>query len=150
MTVQTMVLNSADTDDLTQEIFLRAFRGLSHFHGKAEFSTWLYRITMNVTRTFLDQRTRSRTASTGTLLDDSCAPNDPADKAAMRAEFSDDVTIALGELSVSLRAAIVLSIQGLSVKEAATAEGCNVATMYWRLHQARKTLGQRLKKHLEL
>src|ERR1041384_4203479 len=37
----------ADADDASQEAFVRAFRGLAHFDGRADFFTWLYRITVN-------------------------------------------------------------------------------------------------------
>src|SRR4051812_24031904 len=39
--------NHSDADDATQEAFVRAYRGLSTFDGRADFSTWLYRITVN-------------------------------------------------------------------------------------------------------
>ena len=40
--------NAADAEDLTQEVFLRAFRGLPGFRGDANLSTWVYRIAVNV------------------------------------------------------------------------------------------------------
>src|SRR5262245_60924976 len=57
--VYQMVLNQADADDLTQEVFLRALRGLGQFNGRACFSTWLYRVAMNTAHSFLARR-RSR------------------------------------------------------------------------------------------
>ena len=57
-----MVLDRASTDDLTQEVFLRAFRGLAGFNGRVQFSTWLYRVAMNTVHSFLDRRRRSPVA----------------------------------------------------------------------------------------
>jgi RNA polymerase sigma-70 factor (ECF subfamily) len=54
-----MVLNDADADDLTQEVFLRVVRGLGQFDGRARFPTWLYRIVMNTARTFLGKKGKS-------------------------------------------------------------------------------------------
>jgi DNA-directed RNA polymerase specialized sigma24 family protein len=55
------------------------------------------------------------------------------------------VAKALESLSPPLRAAIVLTaIQGMSMKEAAKAEQCLMATLYWRVHQARKLLWEQL------
>ena len=54
-----MVLDHSLADDVTQEVFLRAFRGLSGFRGKSKFSTWLYRVAMNTTRSFLARSGRS-------------------------------------------------------------------------------------------
>src|SRR5215813_12912995 len=39
--------NHSDADDVTQESFVRAYRGLHTFDGRADFFTWLYRITVN-------------------------------------------------------------------------------------------------------
>ena len=54
-----MVLDTAAADDLAQEVFLKAFRGLAAFNGRADFSTWLYRLAMNTTYSFLARRKRS-------------------------------------------------------------------------------------------
>ena len=53
-----MTLNHADADDLTQEVFLRAARGLPEFDGRAEFATWLHRIALNCANSFLVRRAR--------------------------------------------------------------------------------------------
>ena len=65
---------------------------------------------------------------------------DPVEHVAAR-EMSVRVEKALSGLSPVLRSAIVMtSLNGLSVREAAKAEGCIVATMYWRVHEARRIL----------
>jgi RNA polymerase sigma-70 factor (ECF subfamily) len=73
------------------------------------------------------------------------APEGPV----FEAELDSEIRAALSELSPKLRAAIVLtSLEELNVKEAATVEGCTAATMYWRIHQARKQLRKRLRNWL--
>src|SRR5262245_20971720 len=47
-TARRMVGRHADADDVAQEAFLRAWRGLKSFDGRADFFTWLYRIVVNV------------------------------------------------------------------------------------------------------
>ncbi|MGD0899857.1 MAG: sigma-70 family RNA polymerase sigma factor, partial [Thermoguttaceae bacterium] len=54
-----MVLDGGLADDLTQEVFLRALGGLGGFNGRARFSTWLYRVTMNTVYGFLARQRRS-------------------------------------------------------------------------------------------
>jgi len=54
-----IVLNDADADDLTQEVFVRVANGIGRFNGTARFSTWLYRITMNQAHDFLRRRKRN-------------------------------------------------------------------------------------------
>lgn len=61
---QTMVFRTAmgfihskeDAEDLTQEVFIRAFRSWDSFRGNSEISTWLYRITINLSLSFIDQQ----------------------------------------------------------------------------------------------
>ena len=48
-----------DARDVTQETFLRAFRGLSAFKGQAKFSSWLYRIALNLCRDWIRRKKRS-------------------------------------------------------------------------------------------
>jgi RNA polymerase sigma-70 factor (ECF subfamily) len=136
-----MVLNDADADELTQEVFLRVVGSIQGFRGRSAFSTWLYRIAMNTTHNFLKRRSRNPVEHHET------PPDHPGDKSwsptetIMGSESDTRVTKALETLSPSLRAAMVLTaIHGLSIKEAAKAENCLMATMYWRVHHARKVL----------
>ena len=55
---RTLTAGDADAEDLAQETFVRAFRGLSRFRGESSFKNWLYRIATNVARTHLGKRTR--------------------------------------------------------------------------------------------
>jgi RNA polymerase sigma-70 factor (ECF subfamily) len=143
-----MVLDSSLADDLTQEVFLRVIRGLSTFGGRAKFSTWLYRVAMNAARSFLAGRRRSPVDFHPELPERAQTRNPQPECAAMVAELESAVEDALGELSPPLRGAIVLtSLQRFDVKEAARIEGCATATMYWRIHEARRQLRKRLAKY---
>ena len=57
--VFSMVLDDAVADDLTQDVFLRAIRGLASFDGRSQFSTWIYRVAMNTVYSHLDRHGRS-------------------------------------------------------------------------------------------
>ena len=144
-----MVLDPTAADDLTQEVFLRVVRGLSTFNGRSKFSTWLYRLAMNTARSYLANRNRSP-VDFHSELPESAQTRDPQpESAAMEAELETAVEVALGELSSKLRGAIVLiSFQNLDAKEAARIEGCTTATMYWRIHEARRQLEKRLRKYM--
>lgn len=145
--VYQMVLNDSDADDLTQETFLRAFRGLANFNGTARFSTWLYRIALNVAHTHLKQV--SRRGSTLPLHDAACPGEFAPDRQVLSEELQSEVSAAVANLSPALRAAVVLvTLQGLDVKDAAEIEECSVSTMYWRLHEARRILNLRLQNYV--
>ena len=57
--------NEEDAADMTQEVFLRAYRALGTFRGESKFSVWLYRLTTNVCIDFLRSRRRHPTVSLG-------------------------------------------------------------------------------------
>lgn len=139
--IHAMVLNHADADDLTQEVFVRMARGLASFRAKSKFSTWLYAIALNTTRSFLVRRVR--TQPTGEPFDSTVSAPGHArpDRMMMASELDGRISAALASLSPSLRAAITLTVlEEFDVAEAARIEGCRTATMYWRVHQARKKL----------
>ena len=144
-----MVLNHADADDLTQEVFIRVVHAIGGFRRTARFSTWLYRIAMNTTTDFLRKKQRKPMATEkdlSTLIDKGAIPPDQL----TARETDTQITEALASLSPCLRAAINLTaIHGLEPAEAARIEGCAIATLYWRIHQARcllrKKLGGKLK-----
>jgi RNA polymerase sigma-70 factor (ECF subfamily) len=145
--VRQMVFDESTADDLTQEVFLRAIRSMNGFRGKSKFGTWLFRIALNTTYNHLKKTNHARVEYRPTVPEpgDRRAVHDPV----MQKEVDAEIQAALGELSPKLRAAIVLTcLQQMSVKDAAKTEGCTTATMYWRVHRARKQLHLRLEKYL--
>lgn len=144
-----MALNHADADDWTQEVFLRAARGIHGFNGRARFTTWLYRVAMNCAKTQLGRRARNPVQDLETMpeREDSRAPR--PDRAASAADTDVRIHDALSRLSPKLRAAISLTImQNITLPEAARIEGCATATMYWRVHEARRLLKKSLAEFL--
>ena len=64
-------------------------------------------------------------------------------------ELDEQIRGALAQLSPKLRGALVLTtMQGISPSEAAKLEGCTTSTLYWRIHEARNQLRQRLQKYV--
>jgi RNA polymerase sigma-70 factor (ECF subfamily) len=134
-----------DARDACQEAFLRAFRGLDRFDHEAQFSTWLYRIVVNVC---LD---RLRAKSAGVVaLDDvaaTLAGDDDPSRAVDGHQLGDRITAALDQLSEKHRTALVLrEVQGLSYQEIAEAMHCSIGTVMSRLFHARKRMQQLLER----
>lgn len=145
-----MVLDHSVADDLAQETFLRAWRGLGGFRAEARFSTWLTRIAWNVVQDEVLRRERSAIVVADST-EIAIAVTGRPDDAVLHRELDQQITAALASLSAKLRAAIVLTgLQQLSPDEAAELEGCSVATMYWRIHEARRLLEQRLAGYLKI
>ncbi len=63
------VHNSEDAEDLTQDVFVKAYRSMAQFQGKASFKTWLYRIAINTSQNELRRRSR-RPVNSSTTIDD--------------------------------------------------------------------------------
>jgi RNA polymerase sigma-70 factor (ECF subfamily) len=143
-----MVLDESASDDLTQEVFLRAVSRLHTFRGDSSFATWLLRVALNTTYSYLQRRKRSRIEYVPRPPERRDSQPGP-DESVLAGELSGEIEAALAGLSPKLRAAIVLtSLQHLDVGEAARIEGCTTAALYWRIHQARKQLRSRLEKWL--
>ncbi len=144
-----MVLNHAAADDLTQEVFLKAFRTLNSFQGRSKFSTWLFQVALNTTRTYLKRQGNLRVECRAELPSDVVSTHASPDGSVLHAELKSEIEVALSELSPSLRAAIVLTaMQGMDVGQAANIQGCSRATMYWRIHEARRRLSKKLAGYL--
>lgn len=143
-----IVLNHNDADDLVQDVFIRAYRGISKFNLKAKFSTWLYRIATNTSLTFLKKRRPVIPVETTHI--ERQEDHRPHRHLLESRESLQQIGAALKDLSPTLRAAIVLTaIEGHDIAEAAKIEGCAQATMYWRIHKARKILKSSLKEVME-
>lgn len=134
----------SEADDITQDVFTRAYQQLHTFAGRSEFFTWLYRIAVN--RALNARRDTARRRTSG--LDDPRvqaavavdAWGDPRRAAELRQSYARLVT-ALDRLSPTLRSTVVLvALQGLSHDEAAAVLGCSPGTVAWRIHEARNRL----------
>lgn len=125
----------ADAEDLAQETFIQAFRQLGAFRGEAKFSSWLYRIAMNLCLNW-----KSRQARQQRLLEDWGKQEEIAADG-NEASQSKEVQAALLKLHPKQRAAIVLTVyDGLNHAEAARVLGCSETTVSWRVFAARAKL----------
>lgn len=131
--------NPAEASDITQEAFLRAWRGLPRFQGTAAFSTWLHRIGVNEAHR---RAGRGAAARQETSLEEAVAePREPGPGPAARAEHRElrvALERAIADLRFDLRAPLVLrDVEGLSTREAAEVLGLGEAAFKSRLHRAR-------------
>jgi len=134
-----------DLDDLVQEVFVIAFRGLDKFRGDARLSTWLYRICVNVALGRI--RTRKRRPSAIGVADLDAAAIDPSlverpeqpDRTMQRRQDQARVYAALEQLAPKKRIVLYLhEIEGLDLKEIAYLVDSNPVTVRTRLFYARR------------
>ena len=134
-----------DLDDLVQEVFVIAFRGLDRFRGDARLSTWLYRICVNVALGRIRTRKRRPYAIGMADLDDAHAdpslverPETP-EKSLQRRQDRERVYRALEQLAPKKRMVLYLhEIEGLDLKEIAYLVDSNPVTVRTRLFYARR------------
>ena len=148
-----MTGNLSDTDDLTQEVFLTAFKSIPGFRGTAGFYTWICRIAVNRTLNFL--RTRGRDRQRAEYHDDLLCGGEAAaglsspELSSVRNELRGRIAEAVDSLPPRFKTSFLLvADQGMSHADAARVLGCSENTISWRMHKARKLLQARLKPYL--
>jgi len=153
-----------EAQDCVQDAFVRAYSALRHFREEAAFSTWLYRVAVNVANDAC-RRLKSQPMLASELAGP--GPDDPppdlgglsrdhhdadgADEHLIRAQKRQLVLAAVRSLPEHHRTVIVLcDLQGMSYEEAAQVMETRVGTVKSRLNRARLTLKERLEPHMEL
>lgn len=140
-----VVRNTADADDVTQEVYIRVYRNLKGFGFRSALKTWLYRITMNAALNACKRREREAEKSVHDEVALEQASVEPAQGASVEdGEKRDKVAELLGVLTPDHRACIVLrEIEGLSYEQIADALHININTVRTRLKRAREALMER-------
>lgn len=135
--------NQQDAEDITQEVFIKAYRSINQFQP-GTLSGWLNRITTNL---FLDGARKRSKVHVDNLSEQNqvVAPAATPDEIVHDADLDHDVAAALGRLSPQIRAAIVLcDIEGLSYEEVAAVLDIKVGTVRSRIHRGRSQLREDL------
>ena len=140
-----------DARDICQDTFLRAFRALPGFKGQAKFSSWLYRIALNLCRDWIRKKKRAPIVDMPEGVDviELAAEQGPAESIedlVARNEMSRIVAEGMALLPDEQRTAIVLKeYHGLTFQEIADLQGCPLSTVKTRLYQGLSVL----RRHLE-
>ena len=131
-----MVGDRALAEDLTQEIFIRIYQGLSGFSLRCRFTTWLFQVAKN--RVLDELRARERKPQAVVALED-LPPLEVVDAPPERVEAIDAVWRAVALLNPDLKMALLLrDVVGLSYTEIADALEITLATVKWRIFKARE------------
>lgn len=140
-----------DARDVVQDAFLRAFRALPGFKGQAKFSSWLYRITLNLCRDWLRRQRRAPFVPTPEGVDDVADMATPdlaaesIEDVVTRKNLSQHVARAMRLLPEEQRSAILLKeYHGLTFQEIAELQGCPLSTVKTRLYQGLTVLRREL------
>ena len=152
-----LLRNRADAEEIAQDTFIRAHRGLARFRGDSSLATWLHRIAVNLSRNrywyffrrrrhatlSLDCQLGSENESTFAELIAADAPN-PAQENT-RSEFSELIAACMEKLDASHREILTLrNVLNRSYDEIAVALNLNVGTVKSRIARARQNLRAQL------
>jgi RNA polymerase sigma-70 factor (ECF subfamily) len=146
-------LDQGEADEVAQEVFLRAWRGLPRFEQRARFSTWLYRIAFNEAQRRLSRRRPASVIPDPEAPDPIAALPDAPERGPEARALDDELMRALEMALLALppdwRMAVVLrDIEGLSTEEAAAVVGIGPAAFKSRLHRGRMRLRELVEPYL--
>lgn len=141
-TAYNLVRNHEDAEDIAQESFVRIYRSIDAFRGDSEFTTWLYRITVNAALDRIKQRKgkdeREVRNMDHHLAHHAVMPNESAD-------LTGHIERALHELPTLQRAVVILRhINGLSTRKVGEILQCSEGTVKTHLHRGLKKMRVRL------
>ncbi|MCC6404166.1 MAG: sigma-70 family RNA polymerase sigma factor [Fimbriimonadaceae bacterium] len=148
-----MVRDPRDAEDVTQEVFVRAYQGMAAFDGRSSVRTWLFRIAHNLCVDRHRKAThrgfdRLATEDELSAFEKSDSTWDP-EKLVLDGELQATVSNAVGELSEKLRAVLLLHDQeGMGYAEIAGALDIPVGTVKSRLFLARASLQQTISEYM--
>jgi RNA polymerase sigma-70 factor (ECF subfamily) len=140
-----------DARDVAQETFLRAFRALKGFKGQAKFSSWLYRITLNLCRDWMRRERRTPVSQAPEGVDiiemaGEATPSESIEDLVSRHELGRAVGKAMALLPEEQRTAIILKeYHGLTFQEIADLLDCPLSTVKTRLYQGLSVLRKHLR-----
>ena len=151
------VYDSGEIEDITQDVFVKAYRAIGGFRGDSAFYTWLYRIAINTAKNHLVAQSRrppntdveaqdAELTDAGHNLRDVGTPESNL----LSRELAQRVAKAVRELPEELRTAITLrELEGLSYEEIATVMECPIGTVRSRIFRAREAIDKQLESLLK-
>ena len=141
-----------DARDVSQEAFLRAYRALPGFKGEAKFSSWLYRIALNLCRDWMRKQRRAPVQQMPEGMDPvemagEAGPVESVEDLVARKELGQIVGDAMTLLPDEQRTALILKeYHGMTFQEIAEMQGVPLSTVKTRLYQGLTVLLRHLEK----
>ncbi len=141
-----------DIADATQEVFIKAYRGIQNFRGDSAFYTWLYRITLNTAKNYVQKKrnvpikTSLEEQDAEEIIAESWKTQDTPEHLLGRSQLAEAIQSALSVMPEELSVALVLrEFEGLSYDEIAKVMECPVGTVRSRIFRARELLDNTIK-----
>jgi RNA polymerase sigma factor (sigma-70 family) len=141
-----LLRNTQDAEDVTKDVFLKAYYSIPKFQGKSKLSTWLYRIAVNTCLNFMRQKKVNQFLSLDFLLkessDEPILLEDESQNLENNYEKKEDILIvqtAIHSLPTNLRIPLILQLyKGLPHKEISEILDCSISAVESRIFRAKK------------
>lgn len=151
------VRDRREVEDVTQEALIKAYRAIGGFRGDSAFYTWLYRISVNTAKNYLESQGRRPPGTdleieSAELVDGGSSLREQAtpERQMLTDEIANTVHRVIDGLPDDLRTAITLrEIEGMSYEEIADVMDCPIGTVRSRIFRAREAVDQELRPLLE-
>lgn len=151
--VRRYVHDAAEVEDVTQEAFIKAYRGIANFRGESAFYTWLYRIAVNAAKNYLISVNRKTPindidAADAEQFDGISGLKEYAtpERMALAGEVENTINQSIESLPEELKIAITLrEIDGMSYEEIAEVMKCPIGTVRSRIFRARESIDEYLR-----
>jgi len=141
------VRNREEAWDISQEVFVKAYRSITYFRGDSGFKTWLLRIAANQSKDFLKKRRLNVVPFDDALKADVESSAESPDRRLEMLELGHTIEKAVATLPEKQRTTFILrEYEDLSYQDIANVLNCSVGTVMSRLHNARKNLQLALKR----
>jgi RNA polymerase sigma-70 factor (ECF subfamily) len=157
-----LLRNEHDAQEVLQDALVSAWQNLDSFAGRAQFGSWIYRVTVNAALMLLRSRRRRPTVSVEDLapgaLDEAIGASHDAgsdwskrpDEQLQSGELKQHIEVALDQLPEILRLVFVLrDVEGMSTEETAEILDITIPTVKTRLHRARLALRGAISRYFE-
>jgi RNA polymerase sigma-70 factor, ECF subfamily len=158
-----LLRNENDAREVLQDALVSAWQNLDGFAGRAQFGSWIYRVTVNAALMLLRSRRRRPTVSVDdlspTALDEAVQASQLVggsdwskrpDEQLQSGELKEHIQAALDTLPEILRLVFVLrDVEGMSTEETADILGITIPTVKTRLHRARLALREAIGRYFE-
>ncbi len=143
------VANGEDAEDLLQDVFIKAYRGLAFFEGRSTFRTWLYQIAINTCRNELRRR-RRRPDPIVTPMDDLKLADPAPSPGSIQGEWSEAVATAMMNLRPAEREILILrDFEDRPYDEIAALQEIRLSAAKMRVQRARIALYDELRGSIE-
>ncbi len=145
--------NKVNAEDVTQEVFIKTWTSIESFRGESKISTWLYRLTVNMSINYLKKNTNKnniisidkKNNENSAMLDIEDKNQNNSDKLLTNKEHSKALKYAIDSLSQRQRTSFILNkYENLSYKDIAEVMEISISSVESLLHRAKKNLQKKL------